>query len=112
MVLDLTAFTPEGNENGKFLGRIQESIKSLEYQLTGSNLWITSWNQESLDDEDIFTSFVEPNLDRLYCNSWFIPKGTSQIRIHGSKLENRFIFVHGENMFSLTLMRGRLQGDF
>ena len=106
------SFYTEGNDNGKFLGRVQESIKSLEYQFSGSNTWITSWNQESLDDEEKFTSFVEPYPDRMYCNSWVVPEETSQMRINVANSKNLDIFVHGENMFSLTSMRATLQGDF
>ena len=103
-------FYEEGMENGKFLGRLDKSfIRTLDFQFKDSDIWINAWNDKSTEDEDLFTTFLEPYPDLLYCNSWTIPKGTGKIRVAEANTDNLYMFVHGCDMFSLASMRGSLQ---
>ena len=77
--------------------------------MIGSNMWVNAWTKESCDDADIFKHFIQPFPDRMFCSSWPIPVGVSQIRIVEASKKNLEIFVHGQDMFSLTAMRGSLK---
>ena len=102
----------EKKETGKFLGRLPDSfIRSLDFQLAGSNNWMNAWNENVEDDEEVFSSFIEPYPDLLYCNSWMIPAGVYQVRIAEANRKNLHIFVHGLDLFSLSAMRGALEAE-
>ena len=95
-----------------FLGRLDNSfIHSLDVQHQGLTDWDVVWNQSSADERRLFSEFIEPFPDNLYCNSWLIPKQVSKLRINEATTKNLFIYVHGADMFTQTGMRAELRND-
>ena len=100
-------------ENGDiFLGRLSDSfIESLEIQHKSSFTWQVIWNQSSANDVDIFSEFIVPYQDLLYCNSWGIPQNISKFRINSATTKNLVMYLHSTGMFTEPGMRAILKPD-
>ena len=95
-----------------FLGRRTKSfIQSLDVWQKESSKWQVIWNESSVNDAEIFATFVQPYPDLSYCNSWTIPRRVSKFRINEATTENIFIYVYGPDMFTSTGMRAALKAE-